>query len=558
MTATASSGYVAISRRTLDLEDYIDVARRHMVWILGPVFAGLVISTVVAFLVQNTYVSTATLQITPKQVSESIVKTTINQELNERIGQMQQNILSRTSLSSIITDPRLDLYKDERASKPLEDVIEAMRSQDIHITLDSLPGERRASAFTISYAYRDRTKAHDTVQTLITKFQEENLTSQRNQQSIVGNFVKDELSEAKAKLDALNEALTKFKTDNAGKLPEQLNQNMAQMTALQQRLSTINDGLNRAQQDRVLYEERLSTLQSQMALSDSLDKELETPSAPVVRQNQRLLELNKRIQDMESELTRLRHQYKDGFPDIKVANQSLNDLKKERDDLQKQQDEELAKPPEPGKKVTNYQRAEAVSNLDGNIRQTRALMKNLETQVANEKKEQADASKELQVFEARLAATSGLEARYGELTHDIQEAREHFNKLQNDQQLAEQNGELLSRKAGENLDVLDPPSLPVQPSKPNRWLWVGGGTAIAFILGLGLAGLQEAKDTSLKNLKDVRAYTNLPVLSSIPLLENTMLVRRKRRITYLAWSAAVIIGILAVSASLYYHYTYAV
>jgi polysaccharide biosynthesis transport protein len=147
MTATAASGYVAISRRTLDLEDYIDVARRHMVWILGPVFAGLVISTVMAFLVQNTYVSQATLQITPKQVSESIVKTTINQELTERIGQMQQNILSRTSLSSVITDPRLDLYKEERNREPLEDVIETMRNRDIKISIDSVPGERRASAF---------------------------------------------------------------------------------------------------------------------------------------------------------------------------------------------------------------------------------------------------------------------------------------------------------------------------------------------------------------------------------------------------------------------------
>ena len=86
---------------------------------------------------------------------------------------------------------------------------------------------------------------------------------------------------------------------------------------------------------------------------------------------------------------------------------------------------------------------------------------------------------------------------------------------------------------------------------------IGGGAAGAFILGLALAGFQEAKDTSLKNLKDVRAYTNVPVLCSIPLLENTMLVRRKRRLAYLAWSAAVIIGILAVSSSLYYHYTYA-
>jgi polysaccharide biosynthesis transport protein len=557
MTATASSGYVAISRRTLDLEDYIDVARRHMVWILGPVFAGLVISIVVAFLVQNTYISTATLQITPKQVSESIVKTTINQELNERIGQMQQEIMSRTSLSSIITDPRLDLYKDERASKPLEDVIEAMRLNDVKITMNELPGEHRASAFTISFAYRDRTKAHDTVQTLISKLQEANLTTQRNEQNMVGNFVKDELSESRAKLDALNESLTKFKSDNAGKLPEQLTMNMAQMTSLQQRLSTINDSLNRSAQDRVLYEERLATLQNQMALSDSLDKELEV-SAPTLRQNQRLLELNKRIQDTESQLTQLRHTYRETFPDIRIAVQSLNDLKKERDDLQKQQDAELAKPPEPTKKITNFQRAEAVTNLEGQIGQIKALMKNLETQVATEKKQQAEATKDLQLYEARLSATSGLEAKYAELTHDIAEARDHFNVLQNQQQLAEQNGELLQRKAGENLDVLDPPSLPVQPSKPNRWMYVGGGTAIAFILGLGLAGLQEAKDTSLKNLKDVRAYTNLPVLSSIPLLENTMLVRRKRRITYLAWSAAVIIGILAVSAALYYHYTYAV
>ena len=38
---------------------------------------------------------------------------------------------------------------------------------------------------------------------------------------------------------------------------------------------------------------------------------------------------------------------------------------------------------------------------------------------------------------------------------------------------------------------------------------IGAGTAISFILGIALAGVQEAKDTSLKNLKDVRAYTNL-------------------------------------------------
>ena len=134
-------------------------------------------------------------------------------------------------------------------------------------------------------------------------------------------------------------------------------------------------------------------------------------------------------------------------------------------------------------------------------------------------------------------------------------ATEKFQELLNKQELTEQNGALLERKLGENLEVLDPPSLPTQPAKPNRWMIVGAGAAIGFILGIALAGVQEAKDTSLKNLKDVRAYTNLPVLSSIPLLENTMLVRRKRRIAYLGWSAALIVGMVAISASLYYYYS---
>jgi len=103
--------------------------------------------------------------------------------------------------------------------------------------------------------------------------------------------------------------------------------------------------------------------------------------------------------------------------------------------------------------------------------------------------------------------------------------------------------------------VLDPPSLPTNPSKPNRWEIVGAGIGISFMLGIALAGVQEARDTSLKNLKDVRAYTNLPVLSSIPLLENTLLVKRKRRITYMLWSAALLIGIIAISAALFYYFT---
>jgi hypothetical protein len=126
--------------------------------------------------------------------------------------------------------------------------------------------------------------------------------------------------------------------------------------------------------------------------------------------------------------------------------------------------------------------------------------------------------------------------------------------LTHKQQLAAQGIEINNRKAGESLDLLDPASLPETPTAPNRWQIVAFGAVGGLIAGLGMAGAKEMKDTSLKNLKDVRAYTNLPVLSSIPLLENALLVRRKRRLAYVAWAIAVLIGICGTAVSLYYHY----
>jgi uncharacterized protein involved in exopolysaccharide biosynthesis len=38
----------------MDIEDYIDILRRHRSWIRGPAFVGLVASVVIAFLWPNT------------------------------------------------------------------------------------------------------------------------------------------------------------------------------------------------------------------------------------------------------------------------------------------------------------------------------------------------------------------------------------------------------------------------------------------------------------------------------------------------------------------------
>jgi uncharacterized membrane protein YgdD (TMEM256/DUF423 family) len=115
--------------------------------------------------------------------------------------------------------------------------------------------------------------------------------------------------------------------------------------------------------------------------------------------------------------------------------------------------------------------------------------------------------------------------------------------------------EVESRQQGETLEILEQPIMPTAPFSPKREIIIVAGLIIGIGIGVGVASAREIRDTSLKNLKDVRAYTRLTVLGSIPLLENDFVVRRRRRLGWLAWAAALLLGILLMTGSVVYYYT---
>ena len=101
----AAQNFVTVTRRPPDVEDYIDMLRRYRSWLIGPMFGGLVVAVVVAFLWPDTYVSQAILRITPQQISASLVPTVVNMQMQQRLQQMQQEILSRGSLTGVDPAP---------------------------------------------------------------------------------------------------------------------------------------------------------------------------------------------------------------------------------------------------------------------------------------------------------------------------------------------------------------------------------------------------------------------------------------------------------------------
>ncbi len=548
--------YTSISRRALDVEDYIDIGRRHTSWILGPLFAGLVLSCVAAFVVPNTYVSTAVMRISPAQISNDLVRSTVTQQMNERIAQMQQQITSRTNLSQLIQNPTLKLYPREVAAGTLEDAIEKMKN-DIRINLISLAGQgnRPASAFSISFSYDNRFKAQAVVQSLTSSFMESMTNLERDQGKVTSEFLTGEIARAKAEVTRLDNELTQFRVQNAGHLPEELQVNMQALNGLQQQYSAINNALQRNAEEKTTLETNLNTLRtSRDNFSSMVTSTQESPTTKV--HNERLAQLNKEVTELEAYLLQLQARYTEKHPTIRDVKTQLEVKKQERDALQAKEDVEAAKPKPVAKTITNPAAVERLNEIQGGIDMIQTQLRNKATEQLKFMKDLDDVNKNIAVYQSRIAMVPANQQKFVALSREHELAQTHYLELQRAGTAAATSDDVGKAKAGEQLEVLDAASLPESPTAPNRLLYIGIGVGLGLGLGVALAGIKEVRDTSLKNLKDVRAYTNLPILSSIPLLENDILVRRKRRLAYVGWAAAFVLGIVAMSGSMYYHFYY--
>lgn len=538
------------------MEDYIDVIRRHRAWMLGPMFAALVISVVVAFLWPDTYVSSAMIRVTPSQVSERMAPQVINAEMSQRVSSMANEILSRTALTNIINS--LQLYPRDRKRLPNEDVVENMR-KDIKIGAVGLLATQqseRVNAFRISFSYSDRLLAQKVCQELVTKFIDANLRTQQTQTTSADDFFSEQLDARKKRLEDIDNRLTAFRVQNQGRLPEQVNASMSQLSAMENRMGNLNSGIQRATQDKMLFESRLSILKDQLRQS----------SQPVAQQTEqreqreraisdRLAMIDRDILNSETNLAALQEQYRDNHPDVQRRKSELAVLRRRREVIATEDEAKKAAPVAPEKpRGLSAPQVREVREIEAQIASTLSMIEAKKIEVDNLQRDYNLASAQSRSLQSQISATPVGEAKYDELLRERALAKEQYEETSKKSEMSKTQMQLQNRKQGEALELLDPANTPQQPTEPNRYLIVGAGLGLGALIGMFIVAAREMKDTTLKSLKDVRAYTQLTVLGSVPLLENDLVVRRRRRLTWLAWSTACLAGILIMAGSVVFYF----
>jgi polysaccharide chain length determinant protein (PEP-CTERM system associated) len=535
---------LSVPRRTFDFEDYVDMLRRNRRWLLAPAFLGLVLSTVIAYWIDDTYVSHALIRLVPQQINESLVQTATSQQLADHINAMAESIESRNTLTNLINT--YGLYKRELKSEPLEDVVNRMRTTDIKIQPTSGVANvtgKNLPAMQVSFSYRDRYTAQKVCADLVSRFMSEHTVDRMTNERATNDFLNDEFQHAKRDLDALDQKLTEFRKRNAGRLPEQMEMNVSQMNALEQRLSTLNSASSRNNEQRMLLESDLRIAKDRLASIKDVQPQTQA-------HNEHLLDLEHQIQKLDTTIADLKDRYTEDFPDLQTARAQLAVLKRQRDEAAKQdraapKNETVAENP-----TVARERQDAKAAVD--VLQTQLKANAMEGQQIE--KELQSVSAAVRTYQARVADSPTGDQQYAELIRDRDLAKQKYQELEAKRQKSAISMDMESHQQGETLEVLDPASLPTTPTAPKRSLIIPLGAIGGLLFGIVLIAMREVKNTSLKNLKDARLYTNLPILGSIPLIEDETIVRRRRRFAWLGWATATLAGLAIMAASVARYY----
>jgi polysaccharide chain length determinant protein (PEP-CTERM system associated) len=379
-------------------------------------------------------------------------------------------------------------------------------------------GSQRLSAFRIAYVGRNPAEVAAVANQLAAVVIEENLKSRQQQFSETAGFLESALQDTKKQLEQKEAELARVKAGSVLDLPESKQYHLEKLANLRLQLENSQDRVNRAQQEKVYLQSVMTTSNPTVDLDAS-------GSGPAVSPQ------NTEIVRLEGQLSTLRARYGDNFPDVRRAQNRLNELKAQAAKEEKNTPAVIETPKSTPRRGHNPVLEAQINKLGQEIEEQTKLQPQLQEQIDfhSSKLEQEP------VFEQRLAG----------LMRDYDTLRAHYNRLLDKKLSADMASELESRGAEEQFVILDHAPIPDRPYGPHRPLIIMAGLVSGLLAGIGLAVVVEMADESVCEEHEIAEIVGKSVLAGIPwMFSPKQRFYRKVRIT------AVMTGTVVVSAAL--------
>ncbi len=490
-----------LGHRELSIDDYVTILRRRWWVILVPAVLGPAIAYGISLGLASRYTSQTLVLVEGQKDPDSFVKPVITEDLNSRLGTMQEQIFSRSRLQPIIE--RFGLFKEEAAQKPMEELVDRMR-KDLRLTpVRSVVTTKDLPGFYIGFTAGNARVAQQVCAEITSMFIQENLRQREQSAQGTTTFLEGQLEEAKRNLDAQEAKLAQFQRKYMGSLPDETQTNFNLLNSLNGQLEAVTQSVNRAQQDKAYTE---SILAQQTGAWESL-KQGNNPHPEAI---------NQQLSAMENLLVSMQARYTAAHPEVIKLKAAIAEFKKKAHETtvaaketpaQKDQETSLPEPP--------------------SIQQLRSQIHMFDVTIRANTREQERLQKQIGLYQSRLQLSPVVEQEYRQVTRDHQTALDFYSELLRKKNQSEMATDLERQQQGEQFAVLDPANLPEKPSFPNRPMFAGAGFGGGLALGLALVLLLEMRDKSMRTERDIEFYLQLPTLAMVPSVGNAK--RRKGR-----------------------------
>ena len=490
-----------LGHRQLGFDDYIEILRKRWWVILIPAVLGCCGIYLYSLTLADQFTSRTLVIVEQQKVPDTYVKSVDSGDIGERLGTMQEQILSRTKLQPIIE--KFDLFKGQKGKAPMEDLVDALRKSIIVMPIKSLVSTREGDlpGFSISFTGNDPRLAQQVCSEILSMFVEENLRLRTNRAEGTTDFLKTTLEQAKKSLDDQDARLADFKRRYIGTLPGNEQTDMNMMTALSSQLDAVTSQLNRAQQDKAYIDSLLAQQISAWQLAQKTGSSIPSLGGESQRDPQQV-----ELTNLQNQLVAMKSHYTDDHPDVVKLKADIAALK--------QKIAENAPPKDTATPASDVAKATEPPA----IQQLRFQSHQAEVMIREKTREQTQLRNQLSLAQSRLSMSPGVEQQYKEITRDYQTALQFYNDTLAKKNQSEMATSLERAQQGEQFRIMDPPSLPEKPSFPNRPAFAGAGLGAGLALGIGLTLLLEMRDKTLRTENDIEHFLGLPTLALVPVI----------------------------------------
>jgi polysaccharide biosynthesis transport protein len=392
--------------KTRNPMEYLKIFFRRKWLFLSPIFIGLVLGIVTAFLMPPTFESSTLIMVQEEKTLNPLMQgLAVSSTVAQRMNTLKDQILGWNSMVELAK--KLDLIKNSPSQASLENLIAGLK-KDIDV---SMPG---TNLIKISCYGKDPVTTQQIAKNLTTILIERNIRSQTKETEVAIDFIQNQLKVYKRKI----------KGSEVASLEEQLNNLLIDSTEEHPLVKELRLRIAAAKKDLGPGEDTIY----------STDKPITSPVYQKLQQ-----ELDKLIQEQTTATS----------SNVSYASSAT---------------------------TTNTDPQDPSSSIYKLM-----LMDKLDSVLAR----------------------------------DIQINENIYNMLLQKLETAKITQRLEASKEGTRYDIIEPPRLPLKPSKPNKLLVVFLGLFLGTCSGAGLVLGKEFMDHSFMDVEDAKNNLGLPVLGAI-------------------------------------------